>query len=167
MTAGERYADAVAAIVRRLPRGLSRVVAPTLLGFALINGATFALDLGLLWTLHGPAALPLAASVTLAYATALAVSYALNRTLNFRSHAPVGRQLAVYAAVVALNYGGCVLGVTAGLAAAGLDYRPARLLAGLCEAGFMYLAMRHVVFRDAVTDGRDGPVAPVRSASAR
>lgn len=154
MTAGQRYADAMATVVARLPFGLSRVLAPTLLGFALINGSTFVLDLGLLWTLHGPAGLPLAVSVTLAYATALAVSYSLNRTLNFRSHAPVGRQLAVYVLVVVLNYAGCVLGVTAGLAAAGLDYRPARLAAGLCEAGFMYLAMRFLVFGDGARDVR-------------
>ncbi|HLK79150.1 MAG TPA: hypothetical protein VKU77_36580, partial [Streptosporangiaceae bacterium] len=45
---GERYHALMAAIVRRLPFGLSRIVAPSFLGFAIINGFTFSVDLGLL-----------------------------------------------------------------------------------------------------------------------
>jgi hypothetical protein len=50
---GERYAAVMAAVVHRLPFGLDRVVAPNLLGFAVINLGTFTLDLGLLTALHG------------------------------------------------------------------------------------------------------------------
>lgn len=50
---GERYHALMAAIVRRLPFGLSRIVAASFLGFAIINGFTFSVDLGLLTLGHG------------------------------------------------------------------------------------------------------------------
>ena len=148
-TRGERFAVAMAAIVRRLPFGLAGIVPPSLLGFAVINGFTFALDLGLLTTLHGGLRWPLPVAITVAYVTAFGLSYLLNRVLNFRSHGAVGPQVAVYAAVVIVNYLVWILGVGDGLAALGLDYRLARIVAGACEALYMYAAMRWLVFRDA------------------
>ena len=47
-----------------------------------------------------------------------------------------------------------MLGVSTGLSAVGLDYRLARVAAGLCEAAFLYLAMRHAVFRGTGADVR-------------
>ena len=128
--------------------GLAGIIPPVLLGFAVINGSTFALDLGLLTTLHGGLRWPLPAAFTVAYITALGLSYLLNRALNFRSHGAVGPQVAVYAAVVAVNYLAWILGLADGLAALGLDYRLARIVAGACEAPYMYAAMRWLVFRD-------------------
>jgi putative flippase GtrA len=145
---GERFAAAMAAIVRRLPFGLAGILPPSLLGFAVINSLTFALDLGLLTALHGGLRWPLPVSITVAYITAFGLSYLLNRALNFRSHGPVGPQVAVYTAVVAVNYLAWILGVGDGLAALGLDYRLARIAAGTCEALYMYAAMRWLVFRD-------------------
>lgn len=147
-SAGERYARAMRAVVRRLPLGLSRIVAPTFLGFALINSGTFGIDLLLLWALHEPARWPLSLAVTAAYAVAFGLAYLLNRVLNFRSHAPVGPQLGVYVGVVVANYLVCVLGASTLLTGLGLDFRLARVVAGGCEAAFMYLAMRRLVFRD-------------------
>jgi hypothetical protein len=65
-----------------------------------------------------------------------------------RSHGAVGPQVAVYAAVVIVNYLAWILGVGGGLAALGVDYRLARIVAGACEALYMYAAMRWLVFRD-------------------
>ena len=45
---GERFTAVMAACVRRLPFGLAEIVPPSLLGFAVINSCTFAVDLGLL-----------------------------------------------------------------------------------------------------------------------
>ena len=146
---GERFTVAMAAIVRRLPFGLAGIVPPSLLGFAVINGFTFALDLGLLTTLHGGLGWPLPAAFTAAYITAFGLSYLLNRALNFRSHGAAGPQIAVYTAVVIVSYLAWILGVGDGLAALGLDYRLARIVAGACEALYMYAAMRWLVFRDA------------------
>jgi hypothetical protein len=50
--------------------------------------------------------------------------------------------------VITVNYLAWILGVGAGLAALGVDYQLARVAAGLCEAAYMYAAMRWLVFRD-------------------
>jgi len=85
--------------------------------------------------------------VTVAYACAFTLSYYLNRVLNFQSHAAVGPQFAVYVVVVVVNYLAFILGVSSGLAALGVEYHVARIVAGACEAVNMYSAMRWVVFR--------------------
>jgi putative flippase GtrA len=145
----ERFAALTAAITRRLPFGLDRVAAPNMAGFVIINSGTFAADLVLLTVLHGVLRWPVPESITVSYLTAAGLSYLLNRTLNFRSHGAVAPQMGVYAAVIIVNYLAWILGVGAGLAALGLDYRLARIVAAACEAVYMYAAMRWVVFRDA------------------
>ena len=153
---GERFAVAMTAVARRLPFGLSKIVPASLLGFAVINGFTFGVDLTLLTVLH--AFVPLPVAVTLAYASAFALSYVLNRAFNFRSHAQVGPQVAVYIAVVVVNYLAWILGVGAGLTALGVDYRLSRIVAGGCEAVYMYCTMRWVVFRDSQPNHNSGEV---------
>jgi putative flippase GtrA len=143
----ERFHGFCVAVVARLPFGLRSVVAPTFLGFALINSFTFGVDLLLLSGLHAGLRIPLPVAVTVAYACAFALSYYLNRTMNFQSHAPVGPQLAIYVVVVVVNYLAFILGVSSALSALGVDFRLARILAGGCEAIYMYCAMRWVVFR--------------------
>jgi putative flippase GtrA len=133
-------------VTRRLPFGVSAVVPPTLLGFCLINSVTFGIDLLLLIAFRGALGLPYPVAVTVAYACAFGVSYALNRYLNFRSHAPVGPQLAIYIGVVVVNYVAFILALSTLLTAAGIDYRIARLMAGGCEAVYMYCTLRWVVF---------------------
>lgn len=143
----ERFHQLCVAAVARLPFGLGSVVAPTFLGFVLINGFTFGVDLLILTGLHGRLRIALPIAVTIAYACAFALSYFLNRTLNFRSHAPVGPQVAVYIVVVAVNYLAFILGVSNVLSMLHVEYHVARILAGVCEAVYMYSAMRWVVFR--------------------
>jgi putative flippase GtrA len=143
----DRFHRFCVAVVARLPLGLKSVVAPTFLGFTLINGFTFGVDLLLLSGLHSGLGMPVPIAVTVAYACALTLSYCLNRAMNFNSHAPVGPQFAVYLAVVAVNYLAFILGVSSVLTAVGVDFRLARILAGCCEAVYMYSAMRWVVFR--------------------
>jgi hypothetical protein len=87
-------------------------------------------------------------SITLSYVTASGLSHLLNRSLNFRSHAALGTQTGIYAVVITVNYLAWILGAGAGLAALGVNYQLARVAAGLCEAAYMYLAMRWLVFRD-------------------
>jgi putative flippase GtrA len=134
-------------VVARLPFGLSSVVAPTFLGFCVINSFTFGVDLVLLWALHGWLNVPVPVAVTVAYACAFTLSYVLNRIFNFASHAPVGPQFTVYVVVVVVNYLAFILGVSSALTALGFDYRLARLAAGACEAVYIYSALRWVVFR--------------------
>ena len=142
----DRFARLCAAVTARLPFGLSRIVPPTLPGFAAINGFTFGVDLLILTLLHGYFRVPYPVAVGIGYAIAFALSFVLNRVLNFRSHDPVGRQSAVYVVVVAINFG-ILVGVSSALQSIGVQYQVARVAAGACEGLFMYCAMRWVVFR--------------------
>jgi putative flippase GtrA len=143
----ERFHRLCEAAVARLPLGLNSIVAPTFLGFVVLNGFTFGVDLVLLTLLHGVMGFALPAAVTVAYACAFTLSYFLNRVLNFRSHGAVGPQFAVYAVVVVVNYLAFILGVSSALTALGVEYHVARIMAGACEAVYMYSAMRWLVFR--------------------
>ena len=143
----ERFHGFCEAVVVRLPFGLRSVVAPTFLGFCLINGLTFGIDLTLLTCLHSGLGVPVPIAVTVAYAFAFGLSYVLNRTFNFQSHAPVGPQVAVYVVVVIVNYLVFILGVSTVLSAIGVQYQLSRIVAGTCEAVYMYCAMRWLVFR--------------------
>jgi putative flippase GtrA len=143
----DRFHKLCEAVVGRLPFGLGSIIAPTFLGFCLINGLTFSIDLALLTTLRSGLALPVPIAVTVAYACAFALSYVLNRTFNFQSHGAVGRQVAVYVVVVVVNYLAFILAVTSVLSAIGVQYQLSRIVAGMCEAVYMYSAMRWVVFR--------------------
>jgi putative flippase GtrA len=141
-----RFRGACAAVVAVLPRRVRTVLAPSMIGFAVVNGFTFVVDLLLLSLLVDGIGLPLWAGITVAYGTAFAMGFVLNRWLNFEPERPLGTQIGRYVAVVAVNYGVIVLGVTHGLAAAGVPYQLARLVAGACEAVVMYAAMRWFVF---------------------
>jgi putative flippase GtrA len=143
----ERFNRCCEIVVARLPLGLDALVAPTFLGFAVLNGFTFGVDLLLLTVLHGVLGASLPVAVTVAYACAFTLSYFLNRVLNFRSHGAVGPQFAVYTVVVVVNYLAFILCVSSGLTALGVEYHVARIVAGACEAVYMYSAMRWVVFR--------------------
>ena len=153
-----RFAAAMTAITRHLPFGLAEVVAPSLVGYLLINLCTFFIDLGLLGLFHGTFRWPIPLAVTLSYGTASAVSYVLNRVLNFRSHENVGRQFPVFAAVSVSNYLIFVLGLTDLLSAAGVYYELSRVVAACCEAVYLYCMLRWVVFRD--TRGAAATSAP-------
>ncbi|MBL1078335.1 GtrA family protein [Nocardia sp. 2] len=142
----QRFHRLCVAVTDRLPFGLGRLVAPTFVGYLMVSACTFLFDLLLLSALHSGFGIPLPIAVTLAYAAAFGLSYVLNRTLNFASHAPVGPQLAVYIVVVTVNYLVFILGVTSGLAALGVEYHLARILGGLGEGLYLYIAMRLLVF---------------------
>ncbi|MFE3174814.1 GtrA family protein [Amycolatopsis sp. NPDC059090] len=142
----DRFARLCETVVRVLPFGLSRIVAPSFLGFAVINGFTFGVDLLLLTLFHGGLKWPVWLSISVAYVVAFGLSFVLNRALNFRSHAPVGRQAVLYVVAIAVNYAAFLLGLGAGLTALGVEYHLSRLIAGACEGVFMYSVMRWVVF---------------------
>ncbi len=147
---GQWFAPAMAAIARRLPFGLSRVVPPNVVGYLLINGCTFSLDLSLLTLFHGVFGVILPVAVTLGYSIASLVSYTANRILNFESHGSVGTQLPLYVGILTVNYLVFIFGLVDGLAAIGVEYQAARIIAACCEGVFLYCCMRWLVFRDAM-----------------
>ena len=132
--------------VDRLPPRLRRLLPRELVGFAVIGAFTFSLDLGLLAVLRDRTALPLPAAVSIAYLAAFALNFVLNRTVNFRSHAPVGRQALRYAVVLVGDYL-LTVGVSTGLADLGLNFALARVTASFLVAVFTYSASRWWVFR--------------------
>lgn len=90
---------------------------------------------------------PFPAAVTVGYAVAFGLAFVLNRWLNFQSHGPVGRQTGRYALTVLANYLLFILLLSSTLEAIGVQFLVARLIAGACEAVFIYLMMRSYVFR--------------------
>lgn len=145
-TAADSFARFCECVTQRLPPRFRELIAPSAVGFVVINGFTFSLDLALVALLHGRLGCPVWLAITVSYLSAFAVSFALNRWLNFRSHAPAGRQVVLYLVAIAVNYVAILLGIGAGLTACGVHYELARLIAGLCEGVFMYSALRWVVF---------------------
>ena len=154
---GQWFASAMQAIARRLPFGLSEVVPPNVVGYLLINGCTFCLDLGLLTLFYSGLRVWLPLAVTLSYGIASLVSYTCNRIFNFQSHAPVGTQLPLYVGVLVVNYLVFVEGGVNGLHALGVAVPVARILAACCEGVFLYCCMRWLVFRDAMGNNPVGP----------
>jgi len=79
-------------IWRVLPGPLRRIVPHTFVGYCLLNGTTFALDLGLLHLLYNELGLPSPVALTIAYCTALSLAYLLtggstsSRTVRSRSN---------------------------------------------------------------------------------
>lgn len=130
-----------------LPPLLRRLLPRELVGFAILGGFTFLVDLALLWLLRANTALPIPLAISAAYLAAFVLNFVLNRTMNFRSHAPVGRQALRYTLVTMFDYGFTV-SVTTGLAAAGVDFRLARVAAASCVGLFTYCGARWWVFRD-------------------
>ena len=132
--------------VDRMPPRLRRFVPRELAGFAVIGAFTFSLDLGLLWLLREHTALPLPMAVSVAYLVAFGLNFVLNRTLNFRSHAPIGGQVLRYSVVLVGDYLLTVC-VSTGLAGLGLNFAVARVIASFFVAVFTYSASRWWVFR--------------------
>jgi hypothetical protein len=86
---------------------------------------------------------------------------------NFRSHAEVGRQLPVFVAVSASNYLIFVLGFTDLLAAVGVYYELARVIAACCEGVYLYCMLRWIVFRDVAQPEGEEPASGSGSGAVR
>ncbi|GAA1166891.1 hypothetical protein GCM10009584_04840 [Ornithinimicrobium humiphilum] len=147
--AADRFTLARDRVHGLLPAVLRLVVPATAVGFAAISTFTYAVDLTLLAVLFDGLGVPYPLAVTVGYVVAFGLAFVLNRRLNFRSTDHVGRQSARYVATVVVNYLLFILLLSSVLEAVATNYLLARLIAGACEAVFMYLMMRLVVFRRA------------------
>ncbi|WP_432839702.1 GtrA family protein [Dactylosporangium sp. CA-092794] len=143
----ERAGDLLTGWVDRLPMRLRRYLPRDLVGFAMLGAFTFSVDLCTLMVLRHTTRLPLPVAVSIAYLTAFGLNFVLNRTVNFRSHAPVGGQVLRYALVAVGDYL-ITVGVSSGLYALGLDVRVSRVTAAAVVALFTYSLSRWWVFRD-------------------
>ncbi|WP_221328141.1 GtrA family protein [Actinoplanes sp. L3-i22] len=155
----DRAGNLLTAWVDRLPPGLRRIVSRELAGFAILGAFTFTVDLGLLTALRYGTSLPLPVAVSIAYLTAFALNFVLNRTVNFRSHAPAGPQALRYAVVLVGDYA-ITVGASTGLTMLGLPFPVARVIASMFVAAFTYSASRWWVFRERPEPTAEGDETP-------
>ncbi|GAB2470036.1 hypothetical protein GCM10027030_00930 [Luteococcus sediminum] len=104
------------------PQAIRHHLPVTLVGYCLINLLTFSTDMALLWFGFRVASLPYPVAVSAGYIVALALAYALNRTLNFESNSPVGGELARYVVTVVVNYALLVVGLSSLLHHVGVHF---------------------------------------------
>lgn len=171
------FRHAIRRLHRLLPRALRRLVPVTFIGYALINGSAFVLDISLLWVMyeHLHWFYPLAVSV--GYAAAGLYSLILNRWLNFQARGHLAAQGSRYLVGLVSQYVLFILGLSSLLHWAGVNAELARVISACCEGVYLYALMRLWVFRgtpepsDDEPDGGDLPdgaparPAPVRSAA--
>lgn len=142
----ERWFAALVLRVHGVLPGLLRLLPLTFVGFAMINGFSFGVDLVLLWVTHGVAGLGYPLAVSLSYGLASVLAFFLNKILNFRAHGDTGTQSAKYLFVVVSNYVIWILGFSSLLEWAGVHYQVARVTAACIEGLYIYLLSRFWVF---------------------
>ena len=145
-TAAARFARLRDRVHARLPEPVRRFVPATAVGFAALSSFTYAVDLLVLALLFDVVGTPYPVAVTVGYVTAFTLAFVLNRWLNFQAHGSVGRQSGRYVVTVVANYLLFILLLSSTLEALATNYLVARLVAGACEAVFMYVMMKLFVF---------------------
>jgi putative flippase GtrA len=114
--------------------------------FLIIGVLSFVVDAGTLFIAHGLLKVWLPLATTLAYGLSFVVNFGLNRRWAFGSTAAVNRQAARYMALVGVNFVITLL-IVNGIAALGVSYLLAKVMATAVIAGINYLAYRNWVFR--------------------
>lgn len=146
-----------------LPQSVRRVLPATFIGFALINGSTFLLDMGILTIAgHYLPYLPYGLVYTIGFAIASVVAFVLNRWLNFREHGDLGKQGAKYVFVIVSNYLIWILGFGTLLGIVSVPLLVGRVIVAVCEGLYIYTMLRLWVFprgRGSAQARSVGPVA--------
>ena len=150
-----------------LPAWLSRMLPITFIGYALINGSAFLLDMGLLTIIGHFWRLPYSVAFSIGYALASIYAFILNRWLNFREHGDLGKQSGKYVFVIVSNYLIWIVGFASVLDWLGVQLQVARVMAACLEGIYIYLMLRlwvfprHALDADGVDDGiLPGPPGP-------
>nr|WP_211762160.1 GtrA family protein [Kutzneria sp. CA-103260] len=145
-TRAERFGSWLTGWATKLPPRL-RFITPELVGFVILGTFTFAIDLSILAVLRAWAPdLPLWVPLTIGYSCAFGINYVLNRTMNFKSHAPIGGQALRFIVLTLADLGLTSL-ITTWLDHAGLPLLLARIGAAACVGLFTYVGARFWVFR--------------------
>lgn len=114
--------------------------------FLIIGVLSFIVDAGTLFVTHGLLKVWLPLATTLAYGLAFVVNFGLNRRWAFGSTGALTGQAARYIALVGVNFV-ITLVMVNGIAALGVSYLIAKVLATTVIAGVNYLAYRNWIFR--------------------
>ena len=132
---------------RLIPRLLRKRIPATFIGYALINGSAFLIDVSFLWLFYDRLHWFYPLAVTLGYAIAGVYSLVLNRWLNFQSRGHLVAQGSRYALGLASQYVIFIVGLSSYLHWIGVHAELARLISACCEGLYLYALMRFWVFR--------------------
>ncbi len=113
--------------------------------FLLVGALSVGVDTGSLIVLHELAGLPLAVATTLAFLLTLAVNFSLNMGFVFGVRGRLAGRLVRYGVLVVVNYLLTLL-LVLGIAALGVNYVVAKLVAVACCSLVNFVAYRHWVF---------------------
>ena len=141
------FLKVISRIHRVLPRRLRALVPVTFIGYALINGSAFVIDICLLWVMYERLHWFYPLAVTLGYLVAGAYSLVLNRWLNFQSHGSLSSQGGRYVVGLVSQYVIFIVGLSSLLHLAGVNAELARVVSACCEGLYLYTLMRLWVFR--------------------
>lgn len=147
------FAALITRLHAALPGALRRLMPVTFIGYALINGSAFVLDMTLLWVTYDHLHWFYPLAVSTGYACAGLYSLLLNRWLNFRAHGHLAAQGGRYAVGLVSQYVIFILGLSSLLHWAGVNAELARLVSACCEGLYLYVLMRLWVFRGAPGPG--------------
>jgi putative flippase GtrA len=113
--------------------------------FLAVGVASFLVDFGLLYVLHGRLHVVLWLAAALAFSLSMVVNFSLNRAFTFGSSGPLHAESARYLLLVLLSLGATVLLVT-GFTRLGCPYLVSKALSTALLAVVNFFAYRHWVF---------------------
>ena len=145
--APEIFLRLITAIHSVLPSFVRSRLPVTFIGYAIINGSAFFLDVGCLWVIETHLHWWDPVSISVGYAIAGVYSFLLNRWLNFQSHGHLVNQGSRYAIGLISQFLVFVQGLTQLLSWLGINLFLARLISACCEAAYLYVFIRLWVFR--------------------
>ena len=145
--APEVFLRLITAIHSVLPGFVRSRLPVTFIGYAIINGSAFLLDIGCLWVFYNHLHWFYPVAVTVGYAIAAVYSFLLNRWLNFQAHGHVIEQGAGYTAGIISQYVIFILGLSSLLHWFGVNAELARVISACCEGIYLYVFIRLWVFR--------------------
>ena len=145
--APEIFLRLITAIHSVLPGFVRSRLPVTFIGYAIINGSAFFLDITCLWVCYNHLHWFYPVAVTVGYAIAAVYSFLLNRWLNFQAHGHVIEQGAGYTAGIISQYVIFILGLSSLLHWFGVNAELARVISACCEGIYLYVFIRLWVFR--------------------
>ena len=146
--APEVFLRLITAIHSVLPGFVRSRLPVTFIGYAIINGSAFILDIICLRIFNNHLHWWFPMAVTVGYAIAGIYSFLLNRWLNFQSHGHVVEQGAGYSVGLISQYVVFILGLSSLLHWLGMNATLARVISACCEGIYLYVFIRLWVFRN-------------------
>lgn len=140
------FARLTRSIHEALPPALSKLLPITFIGYAIINGSSFLLDMGILTVIGTFWHMPYGLLFSIGYGLASIYAFFMNRWLNFREHGNLGTQSSKYTAVIVSNYFIWILCLGSLFGYLGVQLQLARFMSACVEGIYVYLMLRFWVF---------------------